>query len=58
LPPEIRSSGAMEEKRKSTAFRTREAMNFDPKSRVLRIQKEVDKYLAMYVIRLPSKIEV
>jgi len=48
----------MEEKRKSTAFRTREAMNFDPKSRVLRIQKEVDKYLAMYVIRLPSKIEV
>jgi len=50
--------GAVEEKRKRVALRTREAMDFDPKPRVLRGQKEVDEYLESYGIRQPSKIEV
>ena len=33
-------------------------MNFDPNTHVLRGQKEVDEYLAMYDIHLPSKIKV
>ena len=33
-------------------------MDFNPKSHILHGQKEVDKYLAMYDIPLPSKIEV
>jgi len=36
----------------------REAMDFNPKSHILHGQKEVDEYLAMYDIPLPSKIEV
>ena len=36
----------------------REAMDFDPKPRVLHGQKEVDEYFATYGVRLPSKIEV
>ena len=56
---EVRSKKvAAEEKGKRAALRTREAMDFDPKSRVLRGQKEVDEYLASYDVRLPFKIEV
>ena len=47
----------MDEKRR-TGLRTREAMDFDPKPRVLRSQKEVIEYLAMYDVHLPSNIEV
>ena len=55
---EGRSRGVVEEKGRRVALRTREAMDFDPQSRVLRGQKEVDKYLATYSIRMPSKIDV
>ena len=50
--------GAMKEKRKKASPRTRKAMDFDPKPRVLCGQKEVDEYLVLYDIRLPSKIKV
>ena len=50
--------GAADEKGKRFALRTREAINFDPKPRALRSQKEVVEYLVMYGVRLPSKIEV
>jgi len=49
--------GVMEEKGKRVALRTREAIDFDPKLRVLHGQK-VDGNLASYGVRLPSKIEV
>ena len=48
----------MEEKGRRAALRTREAMDFDPKPRVLRGQKEVDEYLTMYDVYLPYKIKV
>ena len=47
----------MEESGKMTTLRTREAINFDPKPRVLRGQKEVEEYLMTYVC-LPLKIRV
>ena len=48
----------VEEKGKRVALRTREARDFDPKPCVLCGQKEVDEYLVLYDISLPSKIEV
>ena len=36
----------------------REAMDFDPKPRVLHSQKEVDDYLVMYEVHLPSRIKI
>ena len=58
LLDEVRNRGVMEEKTKRATFRIREAMNFDLKPRVLHGQKEVNEYLAMYSVRLLSKIEV
>jgi len=55
---EVSSRGTADEKGKRINLRTRETMNFDPKSRVLRSQQEVVKYLAMYDICLLSNIEV
>ena len=58
-PLEVRKSrGVVEEKERRVVLRTREAMNFDPSTHVLSRQKEVDKYLATYGVRLPSKIKV
>jgi len=51
----MKSRGVVEEKGKRVSLRTREAMDFDPKPRV---QKEVDEYLMMYNVRLPSNVEV
>ena len=55
---EVRSKGVVVENGKRAALRTKEAMDFDLKLRVLRGQKEVDEYLAMYDVHFPSKIEV
>jgi len=51
----MKRRGVVEEKGKRVSLRTREAMDFDPKPRV---QKEVDEYLMMYNVRLPSNVEV
>ena len=45
------SKGTADEKGKRVGLRTREAINFDPKSRVLSREKEVVKYLVMYDVR-------
>ena len=54
----VSSKSTTDEKGKRAGLRTREATDFDPKSRVLCSQKEVIEYLAMYHVRLASNIEV
>ena len=49
---EVRSRAVVEMKGKRAALRTREVMDFDPKSRVLYSQKELNEYLVMYIIHL------
>ena len=43
---EKKSKKGVEEKEKRERFWTREVMDFDPKTSILRSQKEVDAYLA------------
>ena len=50
--------GVVEEKEKRATLRMRKAMDFHPKLRVVHGQKEVGEYLALFGVRLPSKIEV
>ena len=45
-------------KGKKICPRTQEAMDFNPKPRVLYDQEEVDEYLVMYDVRFPSNVEV
>jgi len=53
---EKRSKKDAEEKGKRARFRTREAMDFDPKTSVLLSQKEVDAYKVKYNVRLPLNV--
>ena len=48
----------VDEKRKRTAFRTREVMNFDPTPTILHSQEDVIEYLKKYNGLLPLGIKV